>query len=114
MTLNFYYYILFYFSKNSSFITITSRLEPEIVKDYKESLRCAIVDFILQDPSERKRLLIETIPVEYPVLILKAPVPWHQAKVIAEHFIEHNLFIGNEILREIRDLWHQKYIFNYC
>lgn len=93
---------------NFSFVAKTSELEGEIVKDYKESLRSAIVDFILQDPEERKRLQIKIVPVAYPVFNIRAPVPWHQLKVISEHFIQHNLFIGNEIPVKIRNLWDER------
>ncbi|XP_015509159.2 dynein axonemal heavy chain 3 isoform X1 [Neodiprion lecontei] len=84
-------------------------LEPEIIADYKESLRVAIVAYALLDPDERKRLLIMTLPAEYPIINVRAPVPWHSFKIIAEHFMEYNFFIGNEILQDIRDLWYTKY-----
>lgn len=83
-------------------------LELEIIDDYKQSLRSAIVDYILMDSNERKRLFIETVPIEFPVLCVRAPVPWHQSKIMASHLMQHNLFIGNEILRDIRDLWFTK------
>lgn len=83
-------------------------LEPEIIGSYKQGLRCAIVDYILADPDERRRLSIETLPIEFPLLCVRAPVPWHQSKVTADHLIEHGLFIDNEILRNVRDLWFLK------
>lgn len=83
-------------------------LEPEIIDDYKRSLRSAIVDYILMDSDERKRLSIETFPIEFPILCIRAPVPWHQSKITASHTMQHNLFIGNAILRDIRDLWFTK------
>ena len=83
-------------------------LESEIIDDYKRSLRSAIVDYILMDSDERKRLCIETVPIEFPVLYVRAPVPWHQSKITASHSMQHILFIGNEILRDIRDLWCTK------
>ncbi|XP_048509500.1 dynein axonemal heavy chain 3 isoform X1 [Athalia rosae] len=50
-----------------------------------------------------------TMPVEYPVINIRAPVPWHTFKIIAEHFMNNNFFIGNEVLQDIRDLWFAKY-----
>ncbi|XP_044005949.1 dynein axonemal heavy chain 3-like [Aphidius gifuensis] len=76
---------------------------------YKDSIRFAIVDYILLDPAEKIRLMIDTVPIEYPVIQIRAPIPWHQAITLAGHKIEHNLFIGNEILRNIRDLYILKY-----
>ncbi|KAI4500182.1 hypothetical protein M0802_004599 [Mischocyttarus mexicanus] len=95
--------------KREDFDSIIKKLEMEIINDYKNSLRYSIVDYILLDSEERKRLLIETMPMEYPVMIIRAPVPWHQYKILAYHFMEYNLFLTNEILRDIRDLWFSKY-----
>ncbi|XP_036144833.1 dynein heavy chain 3, axonemal isoform X1 [Monomorium pharaonis] len=95
--------------EREDFDIIMKGLEPEIIDDYKRSIRSAIVDYILIDSDERKRLSIETFPIEFPVLCIRAPVPWHQSKVMASHLVRHNLFIGNEILRDIQDLWFKKY-----
>lgn len=84
------------------------KLEPEIISDYKQSIRSVIVDYVLMDPHERKRLSIETLPVKFPMLCIRAPVPWHQSKITANHSMRHNLFIGDAILRDIRDLWFSK------
>ncbi|XP_066595663.1 dynein axonemal heavy chain 3 [Prorops nasuta] len=91
------------------FEQVLETLEPEIIEYYKDSLRSAIIAYILQDADEQKRLRIETVPISYPVINVTAPVPFHQAKIHGEHFIQHNLFITNEILRDIRDLWFSKY-----
>ncbi|XP_053593796.1 dynein axonemal heavy chain 3 [Microplitis demolitor] len=89
---------------------IFKSLELEIINDYKQSIRFAIVDYILLDPLERKRLLnTDILPIQYPVMHIRAPVPWHNFFVNAAHYNEHNLFIGNEILRDIRELWFSKY-----
>lgn len=92
----------------SSFHGILETLESEVIKDYMKSIKFAIVDNILLDPAERTRLRIEQLPIHYPVLLIRAPVPWHQSVIRAKHYNDHNLFIGNEILRDIRDLWFSK------
>ncbi|XP_076164105.1 dynein heavy chain 3, axonemal [Ptiloglossa arizonensis] len=85
------------------------QLELEIIEIYKQSLQYIKYDCIILDVDKQKTLRIGTSPVEYPVLIIQAPVPWHQSKLLAEHFMQHNLFIGNEILRDIQDLYFFKY-----
>ncbi|KMQ95743.1 dynein heavy chain axonemal [Lasius niger] len=95
--------------EREDFDKIMKDLELEIIDDYKQSLRSAIVDYILMDSDERKRLSIETLPIEFPVLCIRSPVPWHQSKITADHSMRHCLFIGNTILRDIRDLWFSKY-----
>ncbi|XP_054015460.1 dynein axonemal heavy chain 3-like [Hylaeus anthracinus] len=85
------------------------QLKLEIIDIYKQYLQYTILDCIILDIDERRRLRIEQSPVEYPVLIIRAPLPWHQSKLLAEHFMLHNLFIGNEILIDIQDLYFFKY-----
>ncbi|XP_029041052.2 dynein axonemal heavy chain 3-like isoform X1 [Osmia bicornis bicornis] len=65
-----------------------TKLELEVIEDYKEFLKSCI---------------------EYSVLNMRAPVPWHQFKVTANHFMQYNLFIGNEILKDIQNLYFFKY-----
>ncbi|KAF3429654.1 hypothetical protein E2986_08409 [Frieseomelitta varia] len=55
-----------------------------------------------------KQFLIRPLLEEHP-LIIRAPVPWHQYKLTATHFMHYNLFIGNEILRNIQSLYFNKY-----
>ncbi|XP_020300595.1 dynein heavy chain 3, axonemal isoform X2 [Pseudomyrmex gracilis] len=102
-------YIVDEMRRHKNFDKITKALESEIIDDYKQSLRSAIMNYVLTDSNKRKRLSIETLPIEFPVLCVRAPVPWHQSKVTANHMLEHSLFIGNEIFRDIRDLWFSKY-----
>ncbi|XP_076653327.1 dynein heavy chain 3, axonemal [Halictus rubicundus] len=95
--------------KREDFDELLEVLKLEIIESYKQRLQYTIRDCIILDVNERKRLRIETSPVEYQLLTIRAPVPWHQPKLIAEHYMQYNLFIGNEILRDIRDLYFSKY-----
>ncbi|KAG7209677.1 hypothetical protein KM043_011323 [Ampulex compressa] len=95
--------------KLEAFHKIIEELESEIIGDYKESIRNAITNYILMDVEERRHLQIETLPIKFPVLTIRAPVPWHQSKITATHFMQYNLVIGNEILRDVRDLYFSKY-----
>lgn len=80
-------------------------MEAEVTNDYKQSLRKAILDYILLDPEERKRLNIQTYPIYYPPIIIRAPVPWHCTFLISSQMLDHKLFIGNPLLLGLRDLW---------
>ncbi|XP_063993893.1 dynein axonemal heavy chain 3 [Diachasmimorpha longicaudata] len=95
--------------RRKDFHDLLKELDQEIIEDYKRSVRIAIVHYIVLDEDERERLGVKEIPVEYPVLHIRAPVPWHQSIITATHSNEHNLFITNEILRDIRDLWFSRY-----
>lgn len=48
---------------NPNYTWICKLLEEEILKDYQFSLKKAIVDYILIDPEEKKRLNIGALPL---------------------------------------------------
>jgi dynein heavy chain len=84
---------------------LLDEMETEIRRDYNQSLRKAILDYILLDPEGRKHLNIHTYPTDYPSIAIRAPVPWHSTFVISSHVLHHKLFIVNPILLCLRDLW---------
>lgn len=67
-----------------------------------------IMELQLEIIDTYKQFLIKPLRQEHPILIIRAPVPWHQSKLMAGHFMHHNLFIGNEILRNIQSLYFTK------
>ncbi|CAG2066829.1 unnamed protein product, partial [Timema podura] len=91
------------------FQQLINDLENEILADYYSSLRKAILDYITLDPEERRRLNIQTYPANYPVVHIRAPVPWHNSYVSLGQLVYHNLFIGSPILRTLRDIWQADY-----
>jgi dynein heavy chain len=80
-------------------------IETEVKCDYNQSIRRAILNHILLDPEERKRLNIQTYPIDYPPIIIHAPVPWHCTFQISSQMLDHKFFIGNPVLLSLRDLW---------
>ncbi|XP_076243948.1 dynein heavy chain 3, axonemal [Calliopsis andreniformis] len=95
--------------KREDFDERLTTLEIEIINIYKECLQRAVLDYIPLDSDRERKLFLEISPLEQPVLHIRAPVPWHQSKLMANHLLEYNLFIGNEILRDIKDLYVLKY-----
>nr|CAD7398222.1 unnamed protein product [Timema cristinae] len=91
------------------FQQLINDLETEILADYYSSLRKAILDYITQDPEERRRLNIQTYPANYPVVHIRAPVPWHNSYVSLGQLVYHNLFTGSPILRTLQDIWQADY-----
>jgi dynein heavy chain len=76
--------------------------------EYEKSSRLFLINYMLTDPRQRKFLNINAVPMEWPTFVIRAPVPWHQMKIIATHFMEHNLFITNDIARAIRLIWNER------
>ncbi|GLG98287.1 Dynein heavy chain, cytoplasmic, partial [Gryllus bimaculatus] len=94
---------------NERYEELIFKLEAEIKNDWNLSLRQAILEYILLDPDEWTRLDIYTYPIPYGIVIIRAPVPWHNNYVISKQLISHKLFIGNDVLLRIRDLWSQSF-----
>ncbi|XP_063226606.1 dynein axonemal heavy chain 3 [Bacillus rossius redtenbacheri] len=88
---------------------LISSLEGEVVACYKDSLRWAILQYILLDPREQERLEIHSWPTSHPASVIRAPVPWKQSAVSSGHRLQHNLSIGWELPLAVRRLWDQRY-----
>ena len=84
---------------------LLDEIETEVRSDYQHSLRKAILPYILLGLEERKRLKIETYPVGYPAIFIRAPVPWHCIFITSSQMLDHKLFIVNPVFLCLRDLW---------
>ncbi|XP_048465622.1 dynein axonemal heavy chain 3 [Rhincodon typus] len=84
-------------------------LLEEVHNDYDTSLRKAIVNYILKDPSERMRLFVSSVPRPFPHRVIRAPVPWHSAYRKAKAWNESHLFIVNPMMTLLQDLWYTKF-----
>ncbi|XP_050297987.1 dynein axonemal heavy chain 3 [Anthonomus grandis grandis] len=83
--------------------------ECEVLKWYCIYMRYNMLFYVLHDPSEWKRLRIESCPKFFPVLVVRAPVTWHTPFCISKQYLERYYFIGNIVVRRIRELWFKKY-----
>ncbi|CAB4069328.1 DNAH [Lepeophtheirus salmonis] len=86
----------------------------EVDLDYGFAERVSIVNYILLDPKERKRLKISMAPPSGVLsssckFIIRAPVPWHQSYIISKQYCRHNLFITNPIMQRIKVIWDLRY-----
>uniref|UniRef100_A0A5F9D024 Dynein axonemal heavy chain 3 n=1 Tax=Oryctolagus cuniculus TaxID=9986 RepID=A0A5F9D024_RABIT len=64
-----------------------------------------LVDYILMDPMERKRLFIDSVPRMFPQRVIRAPVPWHSAYRNAKKWNEEHLHSVNPMMLSLKDLW---------
>ncbi|EPZ33684.1 Dynein heavy chain domain-containing protein [Rozella allomycis CSF55] len=80
-------------------------LMEEIKKDYVLSIKRSIVDYVLLDATERKRLDISSVPRMFKDFIpIRAPVPWSETIQTAKAFLECNLFVTNPVMTKIIDM----------
>ncbi|KAG5895229.1 hypothetical protein JTB14_003446 [Gonioctena quinquepunctata] len=72
-------------------------------------MRKHLLSYVLEDPSEWKRLEFQSYPMEFPTLVIRAPVPWHIQYCLSTQLMEKHYYNGNVIVRRIRDLWFERY-----
>nr|XP_058892896.1 dynein axonemal heavy chain 3 isoform X22 [Kogia breviceps] len=84
-------------------------LVEEKENDYYSSLMKSIVDYILMDPMERKRLFIENIPRAFPQRVIRAPVPWHSVYRNAKKWNEDHLHTVNPMMLSLKQLWFTEF-----
>ncbi|XP_050512273.1 dynein axonemal heavy chain 3 isoform X2 [Diabrotica virgifera virgifera] len=83
--------------------------EKIVKKLYCIYMRKHLLQYVLKDPAEWIRLRFQTFPSEYPIMLVRAPVPWHTNYCLSTQLMEKHYYNGNIIVRKIRDLWWEKY-----
>ncbi|XP_076256705.1 dynein heavy chain 3, axonemal [Rhynchophorus ferrugineus] len=91
------------------FKPMISSHECEILRWYCIYMRYNMVEYVLHDPAEWKRLRLESFPRPFPALVIRAPVTWHTQYCISQQYMERHYFQGNIIICKIRELWFEKY-----
>ncbi|XP_031243962.1 dynein heavy chain 3, axonemal [Mastomys coucha] len=84
-------------------------LRSEKENDYYNSLMKSIVDYILMDPMEKKRLFIKSIPRLFPHRVIRAPVPWHNIYQSAKKWNEEHLHTVNPMMYNLKELWFAEF-----
>ncbi|XP_053190892.1 dynein axonemal heavy chain 3 [Scomber japonicus] len=84
---------------------LRAKMEEEVKRDYYFSLKKSIVDYILMDQSERQRLSISSIPMPFPMRVIRAPVPWAATYREAQTWQSQHLFTINHIMFLLQDVW---------
>lgn len=64
-----------------------------------------LVDYILMDPLEKKRLFIQSIPRLFPHRVIRAPVPWHNIYQNVKKWNEEHLHTVNPMMYTLKELW---------
>ncbi|KAK4472821.1 hypothetical protein MN116_004037, partial [Schistosoma mekongi] len=101
-------------------LALLEKLEDEIREDYLFSVKKAIVNFVINDPSDKQQKLTESDGIfeknteEYKVLERRkeldvVPKPWHLSFLSAYKYCQRNLFITNVCIHQLLELWHTKY-----
>lgn len=81
----------------------------DLQEDYRFSTKRGFMRYILQSEVEKKRLQLELEPPEFPVVTIKAPVPWKCFAQVAKNRLEEVLMVNHPVLQAIQILWHNLY-----
>lgn len=87
---------------------LCSELWEEVHKDFQTSMQKSVVDYILMDSMELRRLRIASLPPQHPRHVLRAPLPWHETLCQARDAQAIQLFVTSEVVRELQQLWFTK------
>ncbi|TPX32092.1 hypothetical protein SmJEL517_g04759 [Synchytrium microbalum] len=81
----------------------------EAKETHQTALKRSILDYILLDDKERKRLGIPFprggSDLKYIPRVIRAPVPWHDMVVQSKQAMEKNLFITNPVMTQLLKIY---------
>lgn len=81
-------------------------LESDIRKNYDTACKKIILDYILMDPDELKRVGITNYyRSDYFSMQIRGPIPWHQTAIIKREQLRHNLYIFSESILMLNNVW---------
>lgn len=81
----------------------------DLQEDYRFNVKRGFMRYILQSDTEKKRLQLELEPPEFPIVTIKAPVPWKCSIQVAKNRLEEVLMVNHPVLQAIQILWHNLY-----
>ncbi|KAM4624509.1 dynein axonemal heavy chain 3 [Polymixia lowei] len=84
---------------------LRENLLEEAGRDYDFSVRKSIVDYILKDPSERRRLRVSAVPRPFPSRVVRGPVPWASSYRETRDWQSQHLFTVNHTMLLLQDAW---------
>jgi dynein heavy chain len=99
------YSILLSLTKRDMKESFKKELINEIKGFWNLSLKQSVLDYVLLDSSEQKRLGITPFIDYYVPKIARAPVPWHGEFLKNKAFIVENLYISNPIMLQLLGLF---------
>jgi len=94
-------------SLKQDFKETLDELDKEMEAEYARSVKQSILDYVLLDPAEQRRLgLHMPLPVIYPAG--RERFPWHASVIACREYLEKNLFVTHVVLRELLFLWESQ------
>ncbi|XP_048589777.1 dynein axonemal heavy chain 3-like isoform X2 [Nematostella vectensis] len=83
-------------------------LDEEMEAEYVKSVKKSILDYVLLDPAEQRRLGLH-MPEQSVFSAGREPYPWHERVVLCKEQLEQHLFITHPVLRNLLYLWETQF-----
>lgn len=89
--------------------TMIASLILDLQEDFRGTVRRDFLATVLQNETSRNLLEIHPPPRDFPVVTIKAPVPWKCAIQLARNRLDQVLMTCNPVVQAINILWHELY-----
>ncbi|VVC42221.1 Dynein heavy chain, coiled coil stalk,P-loop containing nucleoside triphosphate hydrolase,Dynein heavy [Cinara cedri] len=85
---------------------VMTELENEVRQNYDVANHKILLDYILMDPDELKRIGVSNYyRSNYTSMVIRGPVPWHHMTIIQKEQLRHNLYICREPILMLNKVW---------
>jgi dynein heavy chain len=81
----------------------------DLQEDFRYNIKRGFMRNILRCEIERKRLQFELEPPDFPLMTIKAPVPWKCSVQVSKNRLEEVLMVNHPVLQAIQMLWYNLY-----
>lgn len=89
--------------------TMTASLLVDMQEDFRDRVRRDFLAMVLRNENCQKLLQIQAPPADFPIVTIKAPVPWKCAIQLAKNRLDQVLMTCHPVLQAINMLWHELY-----
>lgn len=81
----------------------------DLQEDHRDRVRRDFLSLVLQNATCRSVLGVAAPPLDFPIVTIKAPVPWKCAIQLARNRLDQVLMTCHPVLQAINMLWHELY-----
>lgn len=81
----------------------------DLQEDYRNHIKRGFIKYLLKSKDEQIKLQLLPEPPTYPMITIKAPVPWKCSIQVAKNRMEQVLMVNHPVIQAINMLWHNLY-----
>lgn len=89
--------------------TLLAVLIHDLQEDFRYAVKRMFLRYLLKSDDEKKRLQLELEPPEFPLLTIRAPVPWKSCIQLAMNRLDQMLMVNHPLIQGLHLLWEQLY-----